>query len=63
MMAEPFTPRESDVAALLAYGMTNKQIGARLGISLGVVKLHVGAILRKLAVANRTQAALALRAR
>lgn len=54
--AEPLTPREVDVLHLLAEGLSNKAIGARLGISDQTVKFHVSAIYGKLAAANRTDA-------
>src|SRR4030065_322564 len=41
--AEPLTPRERDVLALLAEGLANKAIAARLGISEHTAKFHVNA--------------------
>jgi DNA-binding NarL/FixJ family response regulator len=59
---EPLTPRELEVLELLAQGLANKTIAARLGISDQTVKFHVGSICGKLGVPNRTAAArLALR--
>lgn len=52
------TPRERDVLALLAAGFSNARIGKRLHLVEGTVKIHVGAILRKLDVDNRVQAAV-----
>lgn len=52
------TPREGEVLALLGLGLTNREISRRLVISEKTVKHHVGSILRKLAVADRTQAAI-----
>jgi DNA-binding NarL/FixJ family response regulator len=52
------TPREQDVLALIARGLPNKRIAAELGLSEKTVKAHVGRILAKLGVADRTQAAL-----
>jgi two-component system nitrate/nitrite response regulator NarL len=52
--------REEEVARLLMKGVSNKEIARALGIELVTVKLHVGNILRKLGVRNRTQAALHL---
>jgi DNA-binding NarL/FixJ family response regulator len=52
------TQRENEVLTLLAHGMTNKQIAERLGISYETVKEHVQHILRKIGVADRTQAAV-----
>ncbi|KHK95654.1 hypothetical protein LK09_18435 [Microbacterium mangrovi] len=54
-----FTARELQVLALLAEGLTNRQISERLVISVKTVSVHVSAILRKLGVASRTEAAVA----
>jgi DNA-binding CsgD family transcriptional regulator len=53
---EALTPREHDVLELVAEGLSNKAIGARLGISDQTVKFHVASICGKLDVANRTEA-------
>ena len=50
------TPRESQVLALLAEGLTNKAIALRLSISDHTVKFHVNAILGKLDAQSRTDA-------
>ena len=55
---ERLTERESQVLALLAQGLTNRQIGDRLGIACGTAKTHVEHILAKLGVCHRTQAAV-----
>jgi two-component system nitrate/nitrite response regulator NarL len=52
------TPREQEILAHLAEGQSNKVIGRELGISDGTVKLHVKAILRKLGVHSRVEAAV-----
>lgn len=52
------TPRESEILCLLAEGQSNKLIARNLGISDGTVKLHVKAILRKLDVHSRVEAAV-----
>ena len=52
------TPRETEILALLAEGLSNKGIARNLGISDGTVKLHVKAILRKLEVHSRVEAAV-----
>ena len=52
------TPRESEILSLLAEGQSNKVIARNLGISDGTVKLHVKAILRKLGVHSRVEAAV-----
>lgn len=54
------TARQQDVAALLAKGLTNKEIASVLGIGAGTVKTHVAAILRELDVTNRTEAVMEL---
>jgi DNA-binding CsgD family transcriptional regulator len=51
------TERELAVLRLLAAGRTNAQIGAELYISVKTASVHVTAILRKLGVSNRVQAA------
>lgn len=50
------TPRESEVLALLAEGLTNRAIAHRLGISDHTIKFHVNAILTKLDAQSRTDA-------
>jgi DNA-binding NarL/FixJ family response regulator len=57
------TPRQVQVADLLQDGLRNSQIGDKLGISPHTVRRHVEEILRRLGVANRTQAAADLRKR
>jgi len=52
------TPREQQILRHLAEGQSNKVIGRELGISDGTVKLHVKAILRKLGVHSRVEAAV-----
>jgi DNA-binding NarL/FixJ family response regulator len=53
---EPLTPREREVLALLAEGLGNKAIAARLGVSEHTAKFHVNAILGKLGAASRAEA-------
>jgi DNA-binding NarL/FixJ family response regulator len=53
---EPLTPRELEVVALLAEGLPNKAIAARLDISDQTVKFHVASIYGKLGASNRTDA-------
>ena len=50
------TEREGEVLGLLAQGLANKQIAARLGISEHTVKFHVSAIYSKLGASSRTEA-------
>jgi NarL family two-component system response regulator LiaR len=56
--AEQLTPREREVLALIGRGFANKRIALELGIAEKTVKTHVGNVLSKLGVADRTQAAL-----
>ena len=53
---EPLTNREVQVLELLAEGLSNKAIAARLAISDQTVKFHVASISGKLGAANRTDA-------
>jgi DNA-binding NarL/FixJ family response regulator len=55
-LLEPLTPREQQVLRMLALGLANKEIAARLNISEHTVKFHVAAILGKLGAASRTEA-------
>jgi NarL family two-component system response regulator LiaR len=55
---ERLTRREREVLELIAAGRSNKRIALELGISEKTVKTHVGHLLAKLGVADRTQAAL-----
>jgi DNA-binding NarL/FixJ family response regulator len=54
----PLTPREQQVLAQLAHGLSNDEIASAFGISIETVKEHVQNILRKLGVRDRTQAAV-----
>jgi len=55
---QDLTPREREILSLLAEGQSNKTIARNLAISDGTVKLHVKAILRKLGVHSRVEAAV-----
>jgi DNA-binding CsgD family transcriptional regulator len=52
------TPRQQEVAALIAEGLTNEQIAARLVLVPGTVANHVGAILDRLDVRSRSEIAV-----
>jgi DNA-binding NarL/FixJ family response regulator len=54
--APVLTPRELEILEMLAEGMSNRTIAARLGISSQTVKFHVASILAKLGAASRTEA-------
>lgn len=54
--AAPLSPREREILALLAEGMGNKIVAARLGISEHTVKTHVASIFQKLGADTRAEA-------
>jgi DNA-binding NarL/FixJ family response regulator len=56
---EPLSAREAQILALLAEGLVNKQIAARLGISRHTVKTHLAALFHKLGVSTRAEAVAA----
>ncbi len=58
MVLTPLSPREMEILELVARGASNKDIARRLSISQQTVKNHMTAILRKLRVDDRTQAAV-----
>ncbi|ROP37016.1 response regulator [Saccharothrix texasensis] len=55
------TPRESDIAALVAEGLSNAEVGRRVHMSEATIKTYVSRILAKLGCQNRVQAALLVR--
>ncbi len=55
-LSEEITSRETDVLRMLAQGLVNKDIAARLGISEHTVKFHISSILDKLGASTRTEA-------
>jgi DNA-binding NarL/FixJ family response regulator len=55
-LGEPLTPREIEVLGMLAEGLGNKEIAAKLVISEHTVKFHVASIMGKLNAASRTEA-------
>ena len=54
----PLTPRELEVAALVAEGLTNAEIAQRLVLSPGTVANHLAHIMRALGTRNRVQVAV-----
>jgi DNA-binding NarL/FixJ family response regulator len=52
----PLTPRELEILEMMAEGMSNRTIAARLSISSQTVKFHVASILAKLGAGSRTEA-------
>jgi LuxR family maltose regulon positive regulatory protein len=55
-LIEPLSEREQEVLQLIAEGLTNREIAARLYVTLNTVKAHTRNIFGKLGVKNRTQA-------
>jgi DNA-binding NarL/FixJ family response regulator len=55
---DPLTPRELQILHLIVEGLINKEIGGRLGITEGTVKLHVAKVLAKVGAQDRTRAAI-----
>jgi DNA-binding CsgD family transcriptional regulator len=53
------TPREREIAGLVAQGLLNKQIAARLGVTTGTVKDHIHNVLEKTGLPNRAAVAAA----
>jgi len=58
-LAEELTAREQEVLQHLSFGISNKEIAAKMHISDHTVKFHVNAILTKLGVTSRTEAVVA----
>jgi NarL family two-component system response regulator LiaR len=57
-VAEELTDREIEILRLIAQGLSNEEIAERLVITRSTVGVHIGRILGKLGLSNRTQAAL-----
>jgi DNA-binding NarL/FixJ family response regulator len=55
---EPLTEREDEILSLIGLGLSNREIGMKLGLTEKTVKWHVTRILEKLGVENRVQAAM-----
>src|SRR4051794_18966273 len=58
---DPLTIRERQIVFVLSEGITNKEIGRRLRLAEGTVKVHLHRIYRKLGIANRTTLAVLAR--
>ncbi|NOJ47554.1 LuxR C-terminal-related transcriptional regulator [Bradyrhizobium archetypum] len=56
-LSDKLTPRQREVLAMLARGMSNKEIARALRIAEGTTKIHASGVLRALGVRNRTEAA------
>ena len=63
LLAASLSPRESELMALLASGLRNKEIAGRLSLTEGTVKWHVANIMKKLGVGTRTEAVHEARSR
>jgi DNA-binding NarL/FixJ family response regulator len=61
MQQEQLSPREREVAALIARGMTNAEIALSLGLSASTVKHYAETAMRKAGVTNRVSLAMWLR--
>jgi DNA-binding NarL/FixJ family response regulator len=57
-MLVQLSPREIEVLQLASRGLSNKEIGAQLGVVEGTVKIHVANIFGKLDVSDRTEAVI-----
>ena len=57
-LPEPLSERELEILKLISNGLSNREIGNKLGLSEGTVKNYVTNVLQKIGVRDRTQAAL-----
>jgi DNA-binding NarL/FixJ family response regulator len=55
---QPLTTRERQIVLVLTEGVSNREIGRRLRVAEGTVKVHLHHIYRKLGIANRTALAV-----
>ena len=58
MKPRTLTPRQREVVACLRLGLSNREIGQRLGITEGTVKIHLHSALGRTGLRNRTELAL-----
>jgi two-component system, NarL family, nitrate/nitrite response regulator NarL len=54
---QQLTPRQVQIASLASQGFSNKEVGRRLNVSEGTVKLHLHSIYTRLGLRNRTELA------
>ena len=57
-LKEPLTPRQIQIAQMIADGSSNKEIAKALGLSVGTVKVHLHHIFQALKISNRVQLAM-----
>ena len=62
-LLDPLTAREAEVLELIAIGLSNSEIAARLFVATSTVKSYTNSIFRRLGVASRTEAIAEARAR
>ena len=55
---DPLTTRERQIVLVLSEGVSNREIGRRLSVAEGTVKVHLHNIYRKLGIDNRTSLAV-----
>ncbi len=60
-LSEPLSERELEILKLISAGLSNREIGDRLGLTEGTVKNHITSLLQKIGARDRTQAALRAR--
>jgi DNA-binding NarL/FixJ family response regulator len=53
--SQPLTPREQQILELIWAGLTNRQIGSRLTISIKTVEAHRATMMKKVRVSNTAQ--------